>query len=91
MAARHACSLPGLRGLRVYEGLMNAMRMTPFRVICGVLWGAVALLFGIGAIYNVSHNNSWGEVAFGAVIAALAGWYDYRIWALKARKLWLIV
>jgi len=59
-------------------------------VICGILWGAVALVFGIGAIYNVSHNT-WGEVAFGAVIAALAGWYDYRIWTLKARRLWLVI
>jgi hypothetical protein len=64
--------------------------MTPFRVICGILWGAVALAFGIGAIYNVAHH-AWGEVAFGLVVTALAGWYDYRIWKLKVRKLWLVI
>jgi len=25
------------------------------------------------------------------VIAVLAGWYDYRVWTFRARRLWLIL
>jgi hypothetical protein len=25
------------------------------------------------------------------VIAALAGWYDHRVWTFRARRLWIIV
>ncbi len=65
-------------------------RMTVFRGICGVIWGVICVGFALGAIYNIG-QHAWGEVALGLLIAILAGWYDYRIWALKARRLWLII
>jgi hypothetical protein len=69
---------------------MTTVRMTPFRVVCGILWLAIAVGFGIGAIYNLA-NGTAGEGLVGLVIAALAGWYDYRIWTLKARRLFFII
>jgi hypothetical protein len=65
-------------------------RMTPFRVLCGILWAAIAIGFAIGGIDNAAAGN-WGELAGGLIIAGLAGWYDYRIWTLKARRLWFII
>jgi hypothetical protein len=69
---------------------LTTPRMTFWRVVCGILWGAIAAAFGVGAIYNIVTGNV-GEVVAGAAIAGLAGWYDYRIWTLKARRLWFIV
>jgi hypothetical protein len=69
---------------------LTRVRMTPFRVICGILWLAIAIAFGVGAIYNLA-NGTVGEGRFGLVIAGLAGWYDYRIWTLKARRLFFII
>jgi hypothetical protein len=65
-------------------------RMTVFRGICGVAWGVISVAFALGAIYNIG-QHSWGDVILGLLIAVLAGWYDYRIWTLKARRLWLII
>src|SRR3984957_1158668 len=65
-------------------------RMTVFRGICGVVWAGISVAFALGAIYNIG-QHSWGDVVFGLLIAILAGWYDYRIWTLKARRLWLII
>jgi hypothetical protein len=66
-------------------------RMTVFRAICGIVWGAIAIGFGIGVIVNISGHGSAGDIIVGIVIAVLAGWYDYRIWTLKARRLFLII
>jgi hypothetical protein len=78
------------RGQRDMYRRLTTPRMTAWRVICGILWAVISLGFGIGAIYNIV-NADWGEFAFGAVISGLAGWYDYRIWTLKARRLWFII
>jgi len=69
---------------------LTTPRMTPFRVFCGVLWGAICIGFGIGAIYNLFSPNI-SEFLVGEVISGLAGWYDYRIWTLKARRLFFII
>ena len=66
-------------------------RMTVFRVICGVVWAAIAIGFAIGVIVNVTGHGSAGDIIVGAIISVLAGWYDYRIWTLKARRLFLII
>jgi hypothetical protein len=69
---------------------LTTPRMTVFRVICGIVWAAVAVGFAAGAVYNLVHPNI-GQALFGIAISALAGWYDYRIWTLKARRLFLII
>jgi hypothetical protein len=79
-----------LRGQQDAIRRMTTPRMTVFRAICGVIWGAIAILFGIGAIYNLVELN-FVQLLFGAVISGFAGWYDYRIWTLKARRLFLII
>jgi hypothetical protein len=79
-----------LRGQQDAIRRLTTPRMTVFRAICGVVWGAVSIGFGIGAIYNLIHLNVV-QVLFGAAICGLAGWYDYRIWTLKARRLFLII
>jgi hypothetical protein len=79
-----------LRGQQDAIRRMTTPRMTVFRAICGVIWGAIAILFGIGAIYNLVELN-FVQLVFGAAISGFAGWYDYRIWTLKARRLFLII
>jgi hypothetical protein len=69
---------------------MYRPRMTVFRVLCGILWGAISAAMAGGAIYNLVHANI-GEFFLGLVICVLAGWYDYRIWTLKARRLFFII
>jgi hypothetical protein len=69
---------------------LTTVRMTPFRVVCGILWLAIALGFGVAALYNLA-GGAIGEGLVGLVIAFLAGWYDYRIWTLKARRLFFII
>jgi hypothetical protein len=64
--------------------------MTGWRVACGVCWGLWTVLFGVGAIVGLS-QGSIGTFLLGAVLAGLAGWYDYRIWTLKARRLTLFI
>jgi hypothetical protein len=78
------------RGRRDAIRQMSTPRMTPFRVICGILWLAIAVGFGVGAIDNLA-SGTVGEGLVGLVIAGLAGWYDYRIWTLKARRLFFII
>jgi hypothetical protein len=66
-------------------------RMTVFRVICGILWAAISVGFAFGVIANITGHGSAGDIIVGAIISVLAGWYDYRIWTLKARRLFLII
>jgi hypothetical protein len=65
-------------------------RMTPWRVVCGVCWALWTVLFAVGAIITVAHGNILGFLV-GAVLAGLAGWYDYRIWNRQARRLTLFI
>jgi hypothetical protein len=64
--------------------------MTGWRVACGICWGLWTLLFGIGAIVSLSQGAA-GSFVISAVLAGLAGWYDYRIWTLKARRLTMFI
>ena len=64
--------------------------MTAWRVICGVCWAVWAALFLGGGIAGLAQGNV-GAFLLGAVLGGLAAWYDYRIWACKARRLTLFV
>jgi len=60
--------------------------MTGYRIACGICWAFWTLLFTIGAFASFGAGNA-GTGLLALVLAGLAGWYDYRIWALKARRL----
>jgi len=65
-------------------------RMTGWRVACGICWAFWTLVLAISFIVGLS-SGSAGSALICLVLAALAGWYDYRIWALKARYLSLFI
>jgi hypothetical protein len=67
-----------------------APRMTGFRVICGLIWAVLAIGVGAGGVAELTIGQVGGAVLC-FVIAIPAGWYDYRIWTLKARRLFLII
>lgn len=79
-----------VRGQQPAIRRLTTPQMTVTRVICGILWALVAVGFAAGAIYNLVHPDV-GQALFGIVISVLAGWYDYRIWTLKARRLLFVI
>jgi hypothetical protein len=79
-----------LQGRRDALASVSQPRMTVFRVICGIVWAVIAVAFLVGGVVNAADGNV-GECLFGLAIAGLAGWYDVRIWTLRARRLFLII
>lgn len=69
---------------------LTTPRMTGWRIACGICWGFWTLLFTIGAFASLGQGNV-GSFLLAGVLAGLAAWYDYRIWALKARRLTLFI
>lgn len=65
-------------------------KMTAWRAICGVCWAIWTVLFAAAAIAGLS-GAGVGQFFGGAVLGALAGWYDYRIWTGRARRLTLFI
>jgi len=69
---------------------LTTPRMTGWRIACGICWAFWTLLFTIGAFASLAQGNV-GSFLLAAALAGLTGWYDYRIWALKARRLTLFI
>jgi hypothetical protein len=69
---------------------LTTPRMTGWRITCGICWALWTLLFGIGALVSLAHG-AFGAFLVGGILAGLTGWYDYRIWTLKARRLTLFI
>lgn len=69
---------------------LTTPHMTGWRITCGICWAVWTLLFGIGALVALSQGG-FGTFLVGGILAGLAGWYDYRIWTLKARRLTLFI
>jgi hypothetical protein len=65
-------------------------RMTGWRVACGICWAFWTVAFGISAIVSLSQGGV-GTFFLAGILAGLAGWYDYRIWTLKARRLTMFI
>jgi hypothetical protein len=63
--------------------------MTGYRIACGIIWAVIAVGIGAGGVAELSIGMIGGAVVC-FVIAIPAAWYDYRIWALKARRLLLM-
>jgi hypothetical protein len=69
---------------------LTTPRMTGWRIACGICWAFWTLLFSIGALVSLAHGG-FGSFLVGGILAGLAGWYDYRIWTLRARRLTLFI
>jgi hypothetical protein len=82
--------LASLQGQQDRLSQRARQRMSGYRIVCGIVWGVLAIGIGAGGIGEVSIGNIGGAVLC-FVIAVPAGWYDYRIWTRKARRLWLII
>jgi len=61
-------------------------RMSVFRIVCGVLWGAIALICAAGAVGEWLIGIPGGAVLC-LVIAVGSAWYDYRVWTYRSRRL----
>lgn len=68
---------------------LPASRMSGFRILSGITWAVIAVVLGAGGVAELTVGNIGGAVLC-FVIAVPAAWYDYRIWTLKARRLFLI-
>jgi hypothetical protein len=62
------------------------LRMSGYRILSGIIWAVVAVGIGAGGVAELAIGSIAGAVMC-FVIAVPAGWYDYRIWALKTRRL----
>jgi hypothetical protein len=78
------------RGQRDAVQRLTTPHMSGWRIICGICWAFWTLLFGISALVSLAHG-SFGAFLIGGILAGLAGWYDFRIWTLKARRLTLFI
>ena len=58
------------------------------RVVTGVMWAAIAVICAAGAVAEVLVGVYAGAVVC-LVVAVGAGWYDYRVWKRRARRLLL--
>jgi hypothetical protein len=65
-------------------------RMTGYRIVCGLIWAVLAVGIGAGGVGELTIGNIGGAIVC-FVIAIPAGWYDFRIWTLRARRLWLLL
>jgi hypothetical protein len=72
------------------SGRPAARRMSTRRIIVGITWAVIALILGVGGFAELSAGITGGAVLC-FVMAVGTGWYDYRVWTFKAKRLWFIV
>ena len=58
------------------------------RTATGVLWAAITVICAAGAVGELLVGIYGGAVVC-LVVAAGSGWYDYRVWKRRARRLLL--
>jgi hypothetical protein len=68
-------------------GSAAGRRMSTSRIVCGIIWGAIAVITAVGGVAELTIGLAGGAVVC-FVIAAGTGWYDYRVWSFRARRLW---
>jgi hypothetical protein len=69
---------------------LASRRMSRARIVCGVLWGLIAAVIGVGGVAELTIGNVGGAVVC-LVVGVGSGWYDYRVWTFKARRLLFII
>ncbi len=57
------------------------------RLLCAVAWAVITIIMAIGTVYT------WSQGLRAASIMCLicgvgSGWYDFRVWTFRARRLW---
>jgi hypothetical protein len=57
------------------------------RIVCGALWAAFTIILAVGAVLEWLTGLPAASIMC-LVFAVGCGWYDYRIWTFKARRLW---
>src|SRR5579862_506722 len=70
-----------LAGPRLSRGL-------GLRSVTGVIWAAVTAICAAGAVGELLVGIYGGAVVC-LIVAVGAGWYDYRVWKRRARRLLL--
>ena len=59
------------------------------RIACGALWAAFTIILAAGTVMEwLTGLHAASIMCF--VFAVGCGWYDYRIWTFKARRLWFL-
>jgi len=65
-------------------------KMSGLRIAVGILWGIITVILAVGAVAEwVTGIHGGAILCF--VLAVGTGWYDYRVWTLRARRLLLII
>ncbi len=64
-------------------------RMSVRRIICGIIWAVLTIILGVGGVAELTIHIVGGAVLC-FVLAVGCGWYDYRVWTLRARRLYLV-
>src|SRR5215472_7968144 len=65
-------------------------RLSGFRISCGILWAAIAVILGAGGVGELTIGNAGGAIVC-FVIAVGSAWYDVRVWTSRARLLVLFI
>jgi hypothetical protein len=61
-------------------------RISTVRIACGVLWASIALVCAAGSVGEWLIGVHGGAILC-LVIAVGSGWYDYRVWTSRSRRL----
>jgi hypothetical protein len=70
----------------VQQDTVRRRRMSVLRIACGILWGAFAIILAIGTVMEwLTGLHAASIMCF--VFAVGCGWYDYRVWTYKARRI----
>jgi len=81
--------MAGMRSTPPEPGHGVRRRSRP-RIICAVIWAAVAIVCGIGGILELTISNTGGAIV-SFLVAVGSGWYVYRVWTFRARLLVLVL
>jgi len=65
-------------------------RMSGMRITCGIIWAVITVILAAGFVAELSIHIIGGAVLC-LVLAVGTGWYDSRVWTLKARRLLMII
>jgi hypothetical protein len=66
--------------------LPRRRRMSTVRIVCGVLWASIAIACAAGSVGEWLIGVRGGAVLC-LVVAVGSGWYDYRVWTSRSRRL----
>jgi hypothetical protein len=78
---------PGSVNLPPIVGKRAVRRMSAYRILCGGAWAVISMILVIGFFVELGRHNL-GPAMVSIVFAIGAGWYDYRVWTFRAKRLW---